>query len=527
MTHQTRIRIGMALATAVCVAVTACGSVHGEGDDGPDSSGPSGQPQAGGTIRMILPSDGEDLDPAHTTVAPLTGIGDLILPIFDTLVRVDAQGTITPRIATDVTTSDQGTTWTIALRDGVKFSDGTPYDAEALRFNWERYGQAESTQTTDAKQIAGMRVIDPRKLEVTLAAPNASFPYLLQGALGMNGSPTAIREMGEDYSVAPVGAGPFTLEERNPGSSYRYSRNPDYWDSPRPYADGLETRIIRDTRRMAESFRAGEAEMIHGSYDDVVWQELEEGGFRVMTPEVFGGLAFWFNNSVAPLDDARVRRALVMAMNPDDANEKVEEGAATPAYNLFPEDSPYFVPEATLPFKGDLTEAQSLIDEYVGENGGNPLTITWSTNEGASSRWVQAYAQQINRLENVEVRIETLTVPALLGNLYDDTFEIAAGSLVGVDPALQLAQRFSCESGRNNANYCNPDFDAAVADALETDDLAARVDAITRAQEILLRDLPFFLQSRQVMYTAVSDDVGGMDTFAEGLLTLDSAWLQQ
>jgi ABC-type transport system substrate-binding protein len=214
-----------------------------------------------------------------------------------------------------------------------------------------------------------------------------------------------------------------------------------------------------------------------------------------------------------------------MAMDPDDANNKADEGAATVSDNIFPEDSPYFDPAARIPFKGDLAQAQALIDSYVAEKGG-PVTLTWLTAEGNTRRWVEAYAQQVNqKLKNVDFKVEVVTTAVALQSFYDDSFQVLGSSFIGVDPVLQMNQRLACGSGRNNANYCNPDVDAAFKQALRSPDRASRVDAIKKAQQVLWQDVPFFLQSRAINYTATSENLGGVDSFAEGLLTLDWAWL--
>ena len=208
---QRRRILGASLAVLSMALLVACGG----GDASEHSDG--GKPVAGGTFTIITNIDGLRLDPTRTAAAPAS-VGNPILPIFDTLVRVDVDGKITPRIATSVTSEDQQT-WTIELREGVTFTDGTPFDAEALKFNWERDKEDTATITqSDAKTMTSMKVTGSTTLEVTLVAPSTSFPFLLQGPLGMIGSPTAIKDMGEDYTVAPVGAGPFVLEKRVPGS---------------------------------------------------------------------------------------------------------------------------------------------------------------------------------------------------------------------------------------------------------------------------------------------------------------------
>ena len=487
------------------------------------SGGPEGDPVAGGTLRMVMPAEAPQFDPATTTVGPT--FGDQIWPIFDTLVRVDAEGNITPRIAESVTSeNDDVQHWTIKLREGVKFSDGTALDAEAVKFNWERAAEETSTQTNSrASQIARMTVVDATTLEVDLKEPDVGFPYSLQGALGMIGSPTAIESMGDEYASAPVGAGPFAYDKRQPGTSITYKKNPHYWDAPRPYADQLEVRIVTDANQAAVSFKAGEADIYHGS-DDNAFAELESAGFRVLKPDTNGGSGFIFQFDKAPTDDVRVRKALVMAMSPQEASDNAMQGAAEPAYTWFSESSPFYQEDQRLPHEGDLKEAQALIDDYVAENGG-PVEVTWSIVD-TSVKWATAYSQQIEqRLDNVEVKIESTSIAGALEDLYSGDFHIAGIGFASLDPADQLNDRLMCDSVNNLGNYCNPAFDKALTKASSTPDLEVRREAYREATDVLIEDVPFFMRSRSIYYGAMSDQVGGLDWFANGYLTFDSAWL--
>lgn len=503
------------LAVASMSVLAACSPAGNPSEPSEDA-----EPVAGGSLTVIADTDGLSLDPT-VTAAAAQSVGNLMTPIFDTLIRVDHNGEITSRLATSVESEDQQT-WVIELREGVTFTDGTPFDAEAVKFNWERAQQPTSPMTVrDASTITSITVTDPTTLEATLTAPSSGFPFLLQGALGMIGSPTAIEEMGEDYGVAPVGAGPFILERRVPGSLYTYTKNPDFWEEGRPYVDDLTINVIGETQQAAASFRAGEADAIL-SGDPVVQRDLEEGGFEPIVPESFGGYQYTFNTTREPTDDLRVRKAIVMALDPEDLSNRATAGAAAPWTTLFPETSPYHAPEYQWPFNGDIEEAQDLIDSYVAEHG--PVEITY---EAISSDrpWADAIAEQVNsQLDDITITIGTVSLQKALDNLYTDQFNLASNSLQGFDPNPVLSNRLLCESGGNNAHYCNPEMDRLLMEGL-TASQDERVDIYRQVQELLVEELPFFPQTERTIQLYVNESANDASVFEAGLIEYESMWV--
>ena len=506
--------------TVLALALSACG---GGESGGAQQGAAEGEPQPGGVLKISMQADGGDLDPAHTAPSPV-GWGNLMYPIFDTLVRVDEEGNVVPRIATEVTTEDGGSTWTVVLRTGVEFSDGTPFDAEAVRYNWERYRLPTSVGVADAQQIAEMAVVDDTTLTVTLIAPNSGFPYLLQGALGMIGSPTAIESLGDAYSVSPVAAGPFVVTDRVAGSKTTYERNPTYWDAPRPYLDGLEISIVAEGTQAARTLQSGRLDVATQLPPDT-WAQLENAeGIETHRVPSMGGYAFWMNNAKAPTDDVRIRRALYLAIDPQVANEQVAQGAAEVVTHLFQEDSPYYVPEAELPWNGDVAEAQELIDSVVAETGG-PVSIELLWLNGMP-QWPQAYAQQVTeKLDGIEINVVPATAAEIGARLYDNSFEMLFSIMQGPDPVTVMYERLHCESARNNLDYCNPEMDTALEEARRATTTEDRVAAIARAQAIFVEDVPLLFQSRSDMTFAARSEVGGMEFFTTGFLAVEQAWL--
>jgi peptide/nickel transport system substrate-binding protein len=506
--------------TVLALALSACGG----GDSGGAAQGAAdGEPQQGGVLKFSMQADGGDLDPAHSSPSPV-GWGNLMYPIFDTLVRVDDEGNVEPRIATDVTTEDGGLTWTIVLRPGVEFSDGTPFNAEAVRINWERYRLPESVAAADAKQLAEIAVVDDTTLTAKLVAPNNGFPYLLQTGLGMIGSPTAIESMGDQYSVSPVAAGPFMVADRVTGSKTTYERNPSYWDAPGPYLDGIEISIIPEATQAARTLQAGQLDVATGLPPDVMGQLEGAGGIETTRVPSMGGYAFWMNSGKAPTDDVRIRRALYLAIDPEVANEQVAQGEAEVITNIFPEDSPYYVPEGDLPWNGDAAEAQELIDSYVAEHGG-PVSIEllWLT---GTPQWPQAFAQQVDeKLDDITINVLPATAAEIGARLYDASYDMLFNVMQGADPVTVMFERLHCESARNSLGYCNPEMDAALEEARQATTTEDRVAALARAQEIFVEDVPLLWQSRSNQAAGWRSEVGGVEFFGTGYLAVERAWI--
>lgn len=516
---QRRRTVGASLAVLSMALLAACSG--GGTDEGANPNG--GTPVPGGTLTVITETDGLTLDPT-VTAGGAQSVGNVMLPIFDTLIRVDVNGEITPRIATSVESEDRQT-WTIDLREGVTFTDGTPLDAEAVKFNWERAKEPTSPITQrDANTMTSITVTSPTTLEVVLNAPSSGFPFLLQGSLGMIGSPTAIKEMGEDYSVAPVGAGPFILDQRVPGSMYSYEKNPDFWEDGRPYIDTLNIKLIVETQQAEAAFKAGEGDLFYTG-EPRVQRDLKAAGFEALTPDAFGGYQYTFNTTSAPTDDLRVRKAIVMALDPEDLSNRATQGAAAPWTTLFPETSPFHAPEYQWPFNGDMEEAQKLIDSYVAEHG--PAELTY---EAISSDrpWADAIAERVNsQLEGITITIGTVSLQKALDNLYSDQFVIANNSLQGFDPIPTLSNRLLCDSGGNNAHYCNEDMDRLLKQAAVTASQDERVELLGEVQGLLVEDLPFFLQMERKVELFVNDSAKGALIYDAGLIAYEGLWTDE
>ncbi|WAH97401.1 ABC transporter substrate-binding protein [Arthrobacter sp. MMS18-M83] len=466
----------------------------------------------GGTLRIAYFQDPASFDPAVTFFSPTTD-GAYLTAIYSQLVQVDQDGKVTPDLALSVTSKDL-LNWEIKLRPNVKFSDGTPLNAEAVKFNFERYAQPTSTQTFNAaNKIAKTTAVDDVTVDVQLKSANGQFPTLLMQSLGMMVSPTAVKKSGADFGVHPVGAGPFMLTSRTPGSKVAFDRNPNYWDEGKPYLDKLLFTVQSDMDQSVLSFQAGEADVWAGDNPTLV-KRLVDAGFNAHKQPNIGGWGFLFNFNRAPTDDVRVRQALAYATDLTDWNAKVQSGNATIATSIFPEGNPLRT-EVRQPLN-DLKKAQALIDSYVADKG--PVTLTINATAGTFAKSAEVLQQQWSRLHGVTVKIEMAALALNAKKFAERDFQVTATGFFGIDPSWDMEGRFSSGSRTNFSGVADPGIDALFKTAGNTLDLGERKKAYSELEQKLWAIMPQIDLYYATTSVIGSSKVVGLNLYGPGYL---------
>ena len=183
------------------------------------------------------------------------------LLLYDTLLDIDAKGNIIPNIAERIDASEDVMTFKLTLRSGVKFSDGTPYDAAAVVKNFQRIMDPKNRCrcVSDLSTIGSLEATGPLEVVIKMKSPSAHFPAALADVAGMVASPAAVEKYGADFGNYGIGAGPFKLKEWRRGAQVIFERNPDYWRKPavsrrgRAAADAGRTDALRQPARPATS----------------------------------------------------------------------------------------------------------------------------------------------------------------------------------------------------------------------------------------------------------------------------------
>jgi peptide/nickel transport system substrate-binding protein len=471
-------------------------------------------------------TEGNGFDPTKT--AGIAG-GDAqrTFAVYDALLYQDPHtGGVVPETLASMTTTD-GLVWTMKVRPNIKFTDQTPYDAAAIQFNWDRHRDpANASPQRTTVNTFSTQVVDPLTLKVTLTAPNGQFPRLISAGTSLSyiGSPTAIQTAGSNYNAKPVGAGPFMLKEWVRDDHMTMVRNPTYWNAPRPYLDSITFRPITDETQRANSFKAGEGQLQYTSTAATVTSEA--GTYPVLTAPSINSSLLLFNETKAPFNDPTVRRAIQLAIDTDQINKTLFGGVYETPKGFFPSTYPYADPTLTFPTP-DLTQAQTLIDNYVAKNGGADISFSWETSNTLQNQQVgQLMQAQVQRLKHVTMTFKFVTSNQIVVDQLAKNYDTASTVLNGVDPEPQFSETLLSKGSRNVTGYSSTAFDKAIADSRAALDPASRVQALKAAQRIAIDDVPVIVLYRAPIFWISTPNIRDLDTFDEGGLLSDRLWIK-
>ncbi|WNB86783.1 ABC transporter substrate-binding protein [Cellulomonas sp. ATA003] len=369
--HRTR---AVATITVGLLALGACSTGTSSGSPAGTPSGDattSAEPRTGGLFR--IGTNGQEptcLDP-HGNASTLGPI--LTVPFSDSLVWQEEDGTLSPWLAESWDVSEDGLVYTFHLRDGVTFTDGAVFDAEALRVNFEHMVDPATKSPLSASYIApysSSRVVDPLTLEVTLSSPYSAFLNVLaQGFLGVI-SPKQITEAPDTICEAPIGSGPFVVESWNKGRSVEYTKNPDYAWGPGgthegpAYLDRLEVVFVTEDATRYSALASGELDAIEfvppQNYAAVETDPRLETFTEYRPGHPF---SLWFNTSRAPFDDVRVRQALIAAVDRQAVVESISFGQWDAAEGYLTPSTPDYIEDVAGDLGHDPDRANDLLDE--------------------------------------------------------------------------------------------------------------------------------------------------------------------
>ncbi|WP_156036318.1 ABC transporter substrate-binding protein [Blastococcus sp. URHD0036] len=522
LTRRRSVFIAAALTTSLILA--GCGS-DDSGGDGVDASGEqaSGDPVEGGSLTYVTVSEPANLDPASLSNSLITNsvYGNAL---YGQLLEITPEGEVEYGLLESLENQDN-TTWIATLREGLTFSDGTPLDAEALKFNWDRDKDrtvASSQTVASASAIASTTVVDEQTLEVTLAKPTAQLPSVLM-AINFVGSPTALAAGPEAFTANPVGAGPFTMDSWSRGDRMVLSKNPDYWDAPKPYLDELVIRANPDDNQRYNSLQAGEVDLMVGNNYETA-QLAGDGGFTVLPAGFSGFTNLEFNFSKAPFDDPRAREAISLAIDRQALIDTLYGGAGEePPTSILRDTSPLYDDSVTFP-EADPERAQELLDELNAD--GKPLSFTISSsNNSDTARAAEIMQAQLQEFENLTVEIEPQESASWFGRLAQNDYEATIYGAAFVDPSPVIDTLVGTGSATNFTRLSDPEIDAALEQGRLSDDTAERQEAYATVMQRMVDLSAMVVYTWSPAFILTSEEVGGIRFYGSGSTPVDGLWI--
>lgn len=509
--------VGLALVATACSGNGSGGGSDGENDSEATPAVATGEPVAGGDLRIVVSGGMATWDPGSASGSFPGNTFDRLYAVYGALFTVDVEGHVQPGLAESFETSDGGATWTLEVRPDVTFSDGEIFDAAAVKYNWDRIAESELAGSA----VAGLftsEVVDDLTLEVTPTEPDPMLDLRIAESIPFIASPASLEAQGEDF-LDPVGAGPFLLESTDPGVGDSLTANPEYWEEGKPYVDTLTFAVITDPAQRIQTVVQGGANVMNG-YPFQFGAEAENPAVSTFGVDSGGIRHFVFNTAAEPFDDVRARRAVALAVDPTELMQTLtQDPGAESSTTLFPESSAYFDDSLALP-TGDLEEAQALVDELVAD--GVSLDVKISVPVAPENVRVAEYLQlAIEQLEGFDVEVQQVPLPDYRTTVLEgDDFSITPypGVFDLASPRLAMANLFGPGGTDNFANLDDPDMNSALEaarDALEPD---AQDAAFRTIQELYLDLAPIVVFGQDQRAFLHSADMAGFETMGRGTL---------
>ncbi|NRI64880.1 ABC transporter substrate-binding protein [Rhodococcus sp. MS16] len=501
---------------ALALLLTSCSG----GAAGPSNL--TGNPQSGGILTYSFNTDAQSVDPATCAIG--IGLGPC-QAVFGALMYYDPEtDEFEPGMAESFSSED-GRVWTLKLRPALTFTDGTPFDAQAVDFNWLRLldPQLLSPSAAVAKSIT-WEVVDSATIRVTSAEVNYQLPFAMSEVLAFVGSPTAIQEKGADFGGAPVGAGPFTMASWARGTEMVLNRNPTYWDQPRPYVDKLVVKTIPADDQRYNALQAGEINVMSVTFDKYVTRARSAGMNIVETPQL-GGSGFRMSSNGA-LSDPDVRTAIAKLVDGEQLIAAIYPGEPV-ADTFAPESSPFYDPEARW-LDQDVEGAQKLIDAYRARNNDKEVVVSFITTAGSPllNQQAELLQAQLQRVNGLQLDIQPLDGAAFAAALTSGKYELILSALGGAHPE-NLYKVFHTNGASNTAGYSNSTVDAALDVTHNSDDPPTVNEAYKTAIRELVNTTAYRFWRPAISRLITTGSIQGVESAYQYWFRPELAWVEQ
>ena len=444
----------------------------------------------------------------HDAASLQTG-ENLGMNVFDGLIQVGEEG-FAPRLAEKWEAAEDG--WIFYLRDDVVFHDGTPFNAEAVKFNADRLIEGNNRQSSKWAAVESAEVIDEFTVKLVTKGPPsfALLGQLVHAGAGAMQSPTAVQN-GE----FPVGTGPFKLVEWKQGEALILEKNEDYWMDG-PYVDRVEIKVVPEAATRVLMLEAGEADYILNVPPADAERLKDIDGITIYNPPSASWRYIGMNYQREPFNDKRVRQALNYAVDAEAISANVLKGYAKVLTS--PVGSAMWSHIDIGPYPYDPDKARELLAEAGYPDGFSATLISsegLQTEATAASLAVRQYLADVG----VEIEIENMEFGVWLDRIFtpleDNTVEMTIGSYGSADPD-GLRIMLGCDEWppqRNSTFYCNDEVDALFKEGMNETDLDKRNEIYEEIQKLVWEDAPWiFLVELSSIY-AWNDSVEGLTTY--------------
>ena len=466
----------MGLGGAVVVGgplLAACGSGSRTAD-----AASNAQVDPNGTLTMAYHLAANSLDPLRMTTGQFV---TFMYPMYDTLLTLDENADAAPMLATKWEYSSDGTSLTLTLRDDVKFHDGTPFNADAVKVNLERVlNTADSPVHSQLKTVQSVTVQDPTTVVIALSSPDASLLRILADRPGAMVSPQALAN-GTDLATQDAGSGPYTLKTFAQGDQATYERFDGYWDKSAAPSKTLVLKSVNDGQARLNGATAHTFDVAY--LTPTQFQAADKAGLKTAAKETLWYIQLAFNQR-GPLADQNVRLAIAHAIDRKTICKTIYFGQASPTSSLFP--SWYWAANPDIPadyFTYDTDKAK----KYLDDSGQSDVAFELIFAAGSDP-----YPQfaEILQAQMKDVGITLNPRPVDINQLASEFAGGKTDCLIGgggqmADPSLLFETYFAPNAYFNPSKTAAPEVADAVAAVRSTTNTDDRLTAINKASQLV------------------------------------------
>ncbi|NNG21000.1 ABC transporter substrate-binding protein [Naumannella sp. ID2617S] len=486
--------------------MTAAGC--GGGGDDTDSQAPRAAGAAGGTAVVGVTTDPDTLFPWKATQFQAVNV---LQQLYGTLTEFDENLNVVPGLAESWQASGDGKQLTLKLRQGVKFADGSPFDATDAKFSLDRIKDEKTAAVsrTSLASVDQVTVSDPQTVVLQLKAPDASLPANLAT---LNMAMLSSDDTEEKLKTTPNGTGPFSFDKRVPSQSISLKKNQNYWGT-KAALDAVEFRVIPEENAIVSAMQAGNVQL--AVINDPLVAKNAQGQLRVTKTAQLNYHVLQLHAKKGPLTDLNVRLAMQCAIDRQQVLDTAAlgEGEITgpitsPAYKSDPKARP-------CPTR-DVAKAK----EYLSKAGKPQVAVKTIVSQGE-------YATSVNEAQNlkaqlaeagIDLQLEVLESGAFVKRWTAADFEAAVALNGGrPDPEGAYGRYFTSTGNLNKvAGYSSPTLDELFAKGRTTQDTAQRKTIYNQVGKELEDNAAWIWLFTGYTYTATTDKVGGFKPMATG-----------
>lgn len=481
----------------------------------------------GGNLKVGLAADLSTLDPLTSTSFYDRQV---MLNIYDTLVRVDAKNNVQPDLATSWQYPSP-TELVFTLRTDVKFQDGTPFNADAVVFNINRILTTPSSpRLSEISTVKDVVAVDASHVKFDLKAAFAPLLLTLTDRAGMMLSPTAVQQLGATtLATAPTnaGSGPFMFKEWVKGDHLTIVRNPHYWQKDSqgvalPYLSSVTYHPITDSTVEYTNLQTGNIDVADTVDPSLVAQAKADPDLIYKQEASLSFAGFELNTKAPPLDNVNVRQAIAWAVNRSEILNTVLKGVGVLAQGPLSPGS-WAYDSSFNPFSNDVNKAKALLQQA----GVSNVTFTMLIASGSPLNTQEAqFIQSELQPAGITVNIKPEVFATLLTDTQNHNFQAALVGWSGrPDPDGNTYSWFHTGGGNNTMQYSNSQVDSLLEDARASNDQKTRAQDYIQAQKLIVNDASYIFINHGVSIQASSKKVQNFLLLPTGIMEFTSVYV--